>query len=261
MAQRHGRGGRRPGAGSRASGSTARDGGSTARGEAARGEAARGDATAGRDATRGGPAPGRAAVHRTRLRELIEPVVTGAGYDLEGLGLSRAGRRHLVRLTVDRDGGVNLDAVAEVSRLVSAALDAVEAGGEELFSGEYELQVSSPGVDRALTLPRHWRRNVGRLVEVRTPAGQVTGRVVAAAESGVVLEVRGARREVPFEALGPGRIQLEFTRLAAMSDADLEDMLDPIDDDGDTDDGAPTNGVTSGYDAVTAGHDEEEDGE
>jgi ribosome maturation factor RimP len=213
-----------------------------------------------------GGAPASTA-HRARLREVIEPVVDAAGYDLDGLALSRAGRRHLVRLTVDGEGGVNLDAVAEISRRVSAALDAVEADGEELFAGEYELQVSSPGVDRPLTLPRHWRRNVGRLVQVRTPAGPVTGRIVTADEivdGGVAIDVGGTRCDLPYHELGPGRIQLEFTRLAAMSDADLEDMLDPIDDDGDTDsepETAPTSGVTSGNDAVTGGHDEEEDGE
>jgi len=132
--------------------------------------------------------------NRARLREVIEPVVASAGYDVEGLSVSRAGRRYLVRLTVDHDGGVNLDAVADVSRLVSRALDDVEAGGEELFAGEYELQVSSPGVDRPLTLPRHWRRNVGRLVQVRA-----------------------------------GEKQLEFARAAALSDDDLEEF--PVDDD------------------------------
>jgi ribosome maturation factor RimP len=177
----------------------------------------------------GGPggAPDQAA-QRARLREVIEPVVAAAGYDLEGFTLSRAGRRHLVRLTVDGDGGVNLDAVADVSRRVSSALDAVEAGGEELFAGEYELEVSSPGVDRPLTLPRHWRRNVGRLVQVRVVDRQVTGRLLAADDDGIVLDVDGQHRELPHEALGSGKIQLEFTRLAALSDAELEDMLDPI---------------------------------
>jgi ribosome maturation factor RimP len=171
------------------------------------------------------------------VREVIEPVVTAAGYDLDGLSLSRAGRRHLVRLTVDRDGGVNLDAVADVSRLVSAALDAAEADGEVLFAGEYELQVSSPGVDRALTLPRHWRRNVGRLVQVRAGDRQLTGRVMKADDDGVVLSVDGTDHEHPYGDLGPGKIQLEFSRVEEVSDDDLA----PIDgaedyDDVDSDD-------------------------
>ena len=103
---------------------------------------------------------------RAQLRAVVEPVVGAAGYDLEDLTVSRAGRRSVVRVVVDRDGGIDLDAVADVSRLVSAALDAAEDRGREIFTGEYQLEVSSPGVDRPLTQPRHWRRNVGRLVKV-----------------------------------------------------------------------------------------------
>src|SRR5215467_6068512 len=89
---------------------------------------------------------------RTRLRTLVEPVVSAAGLDLEDLGVSRAGRRHVVRVTVDGDSGVDLP------------LDA------------YTLEVTSPGVDRPLTAPRHWRRNVGRLVTVRAAQASLTAR-------------------------------------------------------------------------------------
>jgi ribosome maturation factor RimP len=177
--------------------------------------------------------PDGSGPNRARLREVIEPVVAAGGYDVEGLSVSRAGRRHLVRLTVDRDGGVNLDAVADVSRLVSAALDDVEAGGEELFAGEYELQVSSPGVDRPLTLPRHWRRNVGRLVQVRAGDRQLTGRIVGADADGVVLSVGGIEHELRYGELGAGKVQLEFARAAALTDDDLEEI--PVANDHDDD--------------------------
>jgi ribosome maturation factor RimP len=218
MAQRHGRGGGRGAGGSRAS--------------TQKGTQGNRQALAQRDYS-AGPAPNRA-----RLREVIEPVITDAGYDLDGLSLSRAGRRHLVRLTVDRDGGVNLDAVADVSRLVSAALDAAEAGGEELFAGEYELQVSSPGVDRPLTLPRHWRRNVGRLVQVRAGDKQLTGRVTAADDHGVVLVVDETEHPLAYGELGTGKIQLEFARVEAVSDDDLApiDGADEYDDEDADDD-------------------------
>jgi ribosome maturation factor RimP len=152
------------------------------------------------------------------LREIVEPVVAAAGYDVDGLALSRAGRRHLVRLTIDGDDGVSLDAVATVSRAVSAALDAAEAERGELFSGEYELQVSSPGVDRPLTQPRHWRRNVGRLVRVRAGDTQLAGRIMSVDESRVTLEVDGAPREFGHDELGAGKVQIEFARLAAEDD-------------------------------------------
>jgi ribosome maturation factor RimP len=170
---------------------------------------------------------------------VIEPVVTAAGYDLEDLSVSRAGRRHVVRVIVDADGGINLDGVADVSRAVSAALDAAEEAGGDIVAGEYQLEVSSPGVDRPLTLPRHWRRNAGRLVKVTVhgPEGdrQVTGRIAAADDERVALETDAGRAEHPYAELGPGRVQVEFTRLDEVADEDFGDDTD-IDDDEDLED-------------------------
>ncbi|BCJ57869.1 ribosome maturation factor RimP [Micromonospora endophytica] len=172
-------------------------------------------------------------------------MVDGAGYDLEDLSVSRAGRRHVVRVIVDADGGINLDAVADVSRAVSAALDAAEASGGDIVAGEYQLEVSSPGVDRPLTLPRHWRRNVGRLVRVTVrgagapsgaqgsrPAGdrQVTGRVIAADDERVVLEIDDERTESTYAELGPGRVQVEFSRLDELPDSEDVDDDDDVED-------------------------------
>ncbi|BCL16286.1 ribosome maturation factor RimP [Micromonospora sagamiensis] len=179
---------------------------------------------------------------------MIEPVVVAAGYDLEDLSVSRAGRRHVVRVIVDGDRGVSLDAVADVSRAVSSALDAAEEASGDIVAGEYQLEVSSPGVDRPLTLPRHWRRNVGRLVRVtaRTAvpdqrAGepgdrQVTGRVLDAGDERVVLDVDGERWERAYAELGPGRVQVEFSRLDEVADDEFGDDIDDIDDEDDVED-------------------------
>jgi ribosome maturation factor RimP len=145
---------------------------------------------------------------RERLTALLDPVVAAAGYDLEAVTVSQAGRRSIVRVVVDGDDGVNLDAVAEVSRSVSDALDA----GDVLGAAPYTLEVTSPGVDRPLTLPRHWRRNTGRLVAVRHGDRSVTGRVLEADEVRVVLEVEGQSVEAPYAELGPGSVQVEFSR-------------------------------------------------
>jgi ribosome maturation factor RimP len=161
---------------------------------------------------------------------VVEPVVAEAGYDLEDLSLSRAGRRHVVRILVDADGGISLDDVAVVSREISAALDAAEENGGELLSGEYQLEVGSPGIDRPLTEPRHWRRNVGRLVAVNG----VTGRVVSTGDAGVVLDVDGVTREIGFAELGPGRVQIEFKR---MDEADFGELDEDGNDDEDDDEG------------------------
>jgi ribosome maturation factor RimP len=156
----------------------------------------------------------------------MEPVITGAGYDLEELAVSRAGRRHIVRVVVDGDGGMGLDAIADVSREISTALDAAEHSGGELFAGEYQLEVGSPGVDRPLTQPRHWRRNVGRLVKVRAADRQLTGRILAAGDAGVTLDVDGAAQEAAYGVLGPGRVQIEFNRLAELGEPDEDDLAD-----------------------------------
>jgi ribosome maturation factor RimP len=146
-------------------------------------------------------------------------VVTGAGYDLEDLTIQRVGRRYVVRIAVDSDAGVDLDAVAELSRKISTGLDAAEAGGDELIAGEYELEVGSPGVDRPLTEARHWRRNIGRLVEVRASGRPVTARIIDVDAAGVVLDA--GRFE--FVELGPGRVQVELKRLEDVVDDEGED--------------------------------------
>jgi ribosome maturation factor RimP len=166
------------------------------------------------------------ADQRARLRTVVEPVVSAAGYDLEDLSLKRMGRRHQVRVIVDSDEGVNLDTVADLSRDVSTALDEAEESAGELLPGEYELEISSPGIDRPLTLPRHWRRNVGRLVKVTVGDRSVEGRVKAADDSGVELEVEGRPRRLAYPELGPGRVQIEFNRLTELA----EDELEQIDD-------------------------------
>src|SRR5262249_50412233 len=119
------------------------------------------------------PAESLAAV-RTRLRALVEPVVSAAGLELEDLGVSRAGRRHVVRVAVEGDDGVGHDELSDVSHRLSVALDEAEATGGELALDSYALEVSSPGVDRPLTQPRHWRRNTGRLVTVRVAERTIT---------------------------------------------------------------------------------------
>jgi len=137
------------------------------------------------------------------VRDVLSPVVTAAGFDLEDVAITAAGRRNVVKVVVDRDGGLDLDAVAEVARVVSAALDDSDATGES----PYTLEVTSPGVDRPLTEPRHWRRATGRLVK----AGTITGRVLDADDAVVTIDVDGETREIPYADLGAGKVQVEFS--------------------------------------------------
>jgi ribosome maturation factor RimP len=193
----------------------------------------------------GRPQPGRPggtslpAIDVERLTRLLDPVVHAAGMDLEAVRVSGAGRRVLLRVVVDADGGVGLDDIALISREVSAVLDA----GDELGEAPYTLEVSSPGVDRPLTQPKHWRRALGRLVSVpvtapgpapvrggagtaRRPAS-TQGRVAAVSSQGVTLEVDGSRREFGYDVLGPGRVQVEFGRPAGEPGDDGGDGGEP----------------------------------
>jgi len=175
-----------------------------------------------------GPAP-----DADKLTRLLEPVVHALDMDLEGIRVTSAGRRRILRVVVDADGGVSLDDIALASRELSAKLDNAPEMGEQ----PYTLEVSSPGVDRPLTQPRHWRRAVGRLVVVplKVSDGSVQdgngvataeGRIAGSTAAGVTLENDGVTREYAYAELGPGRIQVEFGHFDELGNDDLGDDLD-----------------------------------
>ena len=145
-----------------------------------------------------------------RIATVVEPVVRAAGYDLEQVSVATVGRRAVVRVVIDKDGGVSLDDAADVSRAVSAALDTDESQRSFADLSAYTLEVTSPGVDRPLTEPRHWRRAAGRLVRTRIGSTPVHGRIVSADDVHVILDVDGAPRTVPYADLGRGSVLVEF---------------------------------------------------
>ncbi|WP_084965530.1 ribosome maturation factor RimP [Thermoactinospora rubra] len=158
------------------------------------------------------------AASRDHLMKLLEPVVAAEGLDLEDVTITNAGRRRVLRVVVDRDGGVTLDDVAEVSNAVSATLDEDDSMG----SAPYTLEVSSPGVDRPLTEPRHWRRAIKRLVKADLRDGTVVeGRIMGVDETGVVID----GRRIDFQDLARGRVQVEFRRFEE-DDFDEDDFGD-----------------------------------
>lgn len=148
--------------------------------------------------------------------ELSQPLLS-LGLDLEALELTPAGRRRVLRVAVDQDGGVTSDDLAEATKVVSDVLDASDVMGEQ----SYTLEVTSRGVDRPLTLPRHWRRNRDRLVAVtRTDDSQVTGRVVDADDETVTLRIesgegRGASVQIALADVRRALVQIEFNRKEA----------------------------------------------
>jgi ribosome maturation factor RimP len=146
---------------------------------------------------------------RDRLAGVLTEPLAASGLDVEAIDLTPAGKRRLLRVAVDKDGGVTLDDVAEATRTIDAALEASDVMGEQ----PYTLEVSSRGADRPLTEPRHWRRNVGRLVTV-TLADKVTvtGRIIESDDSRAVLDVDGTSTEVGYGDVKTAKIELEFNR-------------------------------------------------
>ena len=146
---------------------------------------------------------------RDRLAGLLGDALLAEGLDVETIELTPAGSRRRLRVAVDKDGGVTLDEVAEATRIVSRTLDESDVMGEQ----PYTLEVSSRGADRPLTLPRHWRRNRGRLVTVVTHEGRsVTGRIRDSDEQRAVLDVDGRAQELAYSEVAKARIQVEFNR-------------------------------------------------
>jgi ribosome maturation factor RimP len=159
---------------------------------------------------------------RDRLAGVLTEPLSAAGLDLEAVELTVAGRRRVLRVAVDQDGGVTLDDIAEATREVSRVLDCSDVMGSQ----PYTLEVTSPGIDRPLVLSRHWRRNRGRLVKATLTDGRVvTGRIVDSDDTLAVLAVTseaaqpGQKRqpsveqqEVFFADVAKAKVQIEFNR-------------------------------------------------
>ncbi len=150
-----------------------------------------------------------------RLRELLEPLVSSQGLDLEELAVDSVGRKRVLRVVVDSDTGADLDRIADVSRALSAKLDETDAMGE----GEYTLEVGTPGAERALTEHRHYVRAVDRLVKFQlAEGGELVARILEVDDEGLDLEVPGVKgrkatsRRLGFPEIDKARVQVEFSR-------------------------------------------------
>ncbi|MFK0238435.1 ribosome maturation factor RimP [Streptomyces vinaceus] len=150
-----------------------------------------------------------------RLRGLLEPLVAAKGLDLEDIEMSKAGKRRMLRIIVDSDEGVELDACAELSREVSDKLDESDVMGED----EYVLEVSSPGADRPLTEHRHYVRAIDRLVKFQlAEGGELVARILDVDDEGMDLEVPGVKgrkataRRIAFTDIARARVEIEFNR-------------------------------------------------
>jgi ribosome maturation factor RimP len=174
---------------------------------------------------------------KEQIRPTVEGPLAGLGLLVEDVAVTPAGRRRLVRIWIDRalqpDGAdvtaptpsLTLDEVADATRVVSDALDDADVMGEQ----PYTLEVTSPGVDRPLTQPRHFQRNVTRLVTLTPLEGEpVTGRIVRAGESDLTIEVPAVKKQPArtqdfrYADLSRAVVQVEFSRGPAEGDDDTD---------------------------------------
>ena len=147
------------------------------------------------------------------IEGLVTPVVEVLGLEVDRIEIANAGTRSVLRIGLDGDGpdgrGPSLDDVAAASRAISAALDASDVAGNR----PYTLEVSSRGVSRPLTEPKHYRRNTGRLVALALSGEpKTTGRIVSASDEAVEIDVDGARRIVAYPAITRAVVQVELNR-------------------------------------------------
>lgn len=140
------------------------------------------------------------------LTLLINPVVSAAGFILEEIKVSPSGKRKHLSVIIDGlHGNPNLDQVASISRAISNELDRVSVLGDQPFT----LEVTTPGIDRPLSLQRHWVKNLGRLVEIHLKEDKkIVGRINAVASDKVQID----EALISFEAIKSAKIQVEFNR-------------------------------------------------
>ncbi len=144
-----------------------------------------------------------------RLETLVNDCVSALGMDVEAVELSSGGRRKILRIALDVDGGIGIDHITDATRALSEVLDSSDVMGAE----PYTLEVTSRGVERPLTLPRHWRRNAGRLVRV-TLEDDITldGRIGDSDDTGVQLTTKKDTTRIPYDQIVTALVQTELNR-------------------------------------------------
>lgn len=142
------------------------------------------------------------------VQQIVSPIATEFEVDLEDIEIRKAGNRDLVKIVVDKVSGISLDEIAAITKEISEALD-----GLDQLNSPFTLEVTSPGVDRPLTLPRHWQRNLNRLVKVWPNEGEIVeGRIIEVGDQHVLLQVKQQQRNYLFSSISKAVVQVEFNK-------------------------------------------------
>lgn len=154
-----------------------------------------------------------------RLEPIVADVIGGLGFDLDAFGVQQVGRKKLVKVVVDAADGIDSDQVASATRAVSKALDE----HDHVIAGAYTLEVTSPGLSRPLTLPRHWRRARLRLVKLTPKEGKPSvGRVGHVGERSVRMLIDGRIKDISYASLTSAVVEIEFKQPPAEELKQLE---------------------------------------
>lgn len=147
------------------------------------------------------------------VAKIVQPIVTNLNLDLEQILVRPAGNRLLVKIIVDKDGGISLDDVAQLTAAISEPLEQIAA-----LADPFTLEVTSPGVDRPLTEVKHWQRNVSRLVKVSLTSGEsLEGRILEVNEQEISLQIKQRTRSIDIKDVAKALIQAEFRDPASRS--------------------------------------------
>jgi ribosome maturation factor RimP len=148
-----------------------------------------------------------------QISQLVTPAVEAQGLFLEDVQIVSPGKHRIVTCIVDGPASLNLDQVTAVSRAISELLDEAPFMGDTPFT----LEVTSPGVDRPLTAPRHFAKNQGRLLKVvKVDGSSIVGRIVESTQITVKLSVTENKveniLEIPFDEIKRANVEIEFNR-------------------------------------------------
>ena len=148
------------------------------------------------------------------VQEMVAPIALELALDVESVEIRKTGNQKIVKVILDKDGGISLEEIAAATREISVKLDELA----ELASS-FTLEVTSPGVDRPLTAPKHWRRNLGRLVRVELiSGGSLDGRITVVTEEQITLQVKQQQRMISLTEIKRAVVQVEFNRPSEVSD-------------------------------------------
>lgn len=144
---------------------------------------------------------------KEEISAVITPALKSLGFYLEDITITSAGKRSMLTVIVDADTHLSLDQVTVATKAIGELVEGIQSLGDSPFT----LEVTSPGIDRPLTKPRHWRKNIDRLIKVILLDGkEVKGRIKDASELSATVDqqvilftdIKRAILEIEFKQVG-----------------------------------------------------------